>query len=307
MELKSKLKSELIPDLTGKVVIITGGNSGIGLETGKVLVKNNATVILACRNISKFHESAKNLSNKKKLYFISPLNLSNLKSIDFFSNKFNKEFNQLDILINNAGVMNTPFEKTVQGVEIQFGINHLGHYALCGQLLDSLIKTDKSRVVNVSSILANDAIFDPSKIYSEDNYDKKTAYKFSKLANLYFSIELDRQFKKNNLNCISVTAHPGYSKSNLQRHSKGLLRKLHIFYTTNRHGQSAKMGALPILRAATEIGLTGKEYFYPDSNNGLKGFPIVGKYPEIALNEQNAKELWSLSEKLTNIKYDFKL
>ena len=304
MELKSKWTSELIPDLTGKVVVITGANSGIGLETAKVLSNKNATVILGCRSLYKFQESTKKISNRNKLHFISSLDLSDFDSIELFSNEFKKEFNQLDILINNAGVMNTPFEKTNRGIELHFGTNHLGHYALTGQLLDLLLKTNKSRVVNVSSIAAHDALFDTSGIYSGENYDKKVAYKFSKLANLYFSLELDRRFKKNNLTCVSVTAHPGYSKSNLQRHSKGLLRKLHVLYTLSRYGQSTRFGALPILRASIEPNLLGSEYFYPNSSNGLTGFPIVGKYPEIALNEENAKTLWKLSENITNINYN---
>ena len=304
MELKSNWTSELIPDLTGKVVIITGGNSGIGLETVKVLSNKNATVILCCRSISKFQESVKRLSKKNKLHFISPLDLADLNSIELFSNEFKKEFNRLDILINNAGVMNTPFEKTNQGIELQFGTNHLGHYALCGQLLNLLLKTNKSRVVNVSSIAADDALFDTSRLYSAEKYDKKTAYKFSKLANLYFSLELDRRFKRNNLHCISVAAHPGYSRSNLQRHSKRFIRKLHDLYTTSRYGQKTKSGALPILRASTEPNLVGSEYFYPNSFNGLTGFPIPGKYPEIALNEENANTLWKLSENITNINFN---
>lgn len=307
MELESHWTSELIPDLTGKVVVITGGNSGIGLETVKVLANKNATVVVCCRSISKFRESLRKVSAKNKLHFISALDLTDLHSVELFSNEFKKEFNQLDVLINNAGVMNAPFELTNQGIELQFGTNHLGHYALCGHLLDVLMKTKKSRVVNVSSIAAHDAVFDTTGIYSGEKYDKKTAYKLSKLSNLYFSLELDRQFRKNDRDCISVAAHPGYSKSNLQRHSKGLLRKLHIFYTTNRYGQSTTSGALPILRASTELNLSGSEYFYPNSFNGLKGFPISGKYPEIALNEKNANTLWKLSEEITNIKYNFTL
>jgi NAD(P)-dependent dehydrogenase (short-subunit alcohol dehydrogenase family) len=307
MDPKSQWTSESIPDLSSKVVIITGANSGLGLETARVLVKKNATVILACKTKLKFQETARLIAPNKNLSFISPLDLSDPDSIKGFVNVFKKSFDRLDILINNAGIMNVPFEKTSLGLESQFAVNHLGHYALCGQLLDLIIKTKKSRVVNVSSIVAAEASFDTSNVFSEINYDTKAAYRYSKLANLYFSRELDRKFKENKCDCISVCAHPGYAKSNLQRHSKGLLRKLHILYTTNRYGQSTRMGALSILRASTEQDLNGNEYFHPNSENQLTGIPIAGQYPKLAMDEKNALDLWNLSERITNIHYNFKL
>lgn len=305
METALKWTSRHIPDLSAKVVLITGACSGIGLETAKALAAHRATVVVACKSFLRYQEAFSRMPDGHKPLFIAPLDLSDLSSIHRFVNAFKQKYRQLHILIHNAGVMNVPYEKTAQGVDIQFVINHLGHFALCGKLMDVLLKTPGSRVVNVSSISAHDAVFEPENIYAEENYDRIKAYKFSKLANLYFSLELDRRFKQHHLNCIAVAAHPGYSKTDLQRHSKGLLRRLHILYTTTRYGQSAKAGALPILRAATEPHLSGKEYFYPDSPNGLKGFPIKGHYPEIALNEENARILWDLSERLTNTNYSF--
>ncbi len=305
MTLKSDWTSESIPDLNGKTILITGASSGIGLEATRALLDKNATVVLACRNRIRFEQAIKTLRNKKRAYFVAPLDLSNLISIENFANEFKKSFRQLHVLINNAGVMNTPFERTLLGVNIQFGVNHLGHYALCGHLLNNLLQTSGSRIVNVSSIAAAESQFDLANIYSAEKYEKNAAYRLSKLANLYFSLELNERFIQNKLPCISVSAHPGYAKSNLQRHSKGLLRKLHILYTIARYGQSAKAGALSILRAATETSLNGGEYFYPGSANGLKGVPVAGVYPPIALNDEYRKMLWVLSEELTTIKYHF--
>jgi NAD(P)-dependent dehydrogenase (short-subunit alcohol dehydrogenase family) len=299
-------KKVRIPDLTGKVILITGGSSGIGREAGAVLAEKNATVILACRDHLKFDQAVKGLPNKHNIHFIAPLDLADRTSIETFATAFKKEFHRLDVLVNNAGIMNAPSAPALCGVENQFGVNHLGHFLLCGLLLEVLTSTQHSRVINVASCSAHDAVFDPSLVFSKEESKRIVAYKFSKLANLYFTYELDEQFKKNSTSSICLAVHPGYVKTRLQRHTKGILRKLHVRYTQWRFAQNAASGVLPILRAATEEKVSGKSYFYPDAPNGLSGNPIIGVLPEIACNESNAKEIWRLSEDLLNFTYTFK-
>lgn len=296
-----------IADLSGKLIMITGAGSGIGLETAKVLISKNADVIFATRENPKEVFKKLNSEYKKRAHFIGPLNLSDIRSIEIFTTCFNKNFNKLDILINNAGVMNPPYVKTHQGFELQFGTNHLGHFALNGLLIKHLIAAPGSRIVTVSSSTANDAEIDFNNLNAEKGYDKKIAYKQSKLANMYFFLELERKLKKHNIDCISAGAHPGYAKSNLQRYSTGFLRKLHVVYTLQKYGQSEKMGALPILRAATEEKIEGGAYIGPSSANGLKGFPAHTTVPEIANNLEIATQLWAISEKMTGIKYNFNI
>lgn len=291
-----------ISDLSGKIVVITGASSGLGYETAQVLLERNAIVVTGCSS-NKAEVVLKTLSekHKNKLHIISSLDLSDLSSIENFSRAFKNNFDRLDVLINNAGVMNIPYCETKQGFEMQLGVNHLAHFALVGYLAGVLQVSPKSRVVTVSSIAAHDAppdVLDPGRVY-----DKKLAYKGSKLCNLYFSLELDRRFKEHKIDCISLAAHPGYARSNLQRHSTGMLRRLHVAYTLMRFGQSGRMGALPILRAATEKDLQGKEYFYPDSANSLTGFPISGNFPAIAMDPDRAKRVWEMSGQLTGVNY----
>lgn len=295
-----------IPDFSGKVILITGGSSGIGREAGIVLAEKNATVILASRDEIRFQQAVKGLSYKNNIHFIAPLDLSDRISIENFAKDFKKVFNRLDVLINNAGIMNSPYEPSICGVENQFGVNHLGHFFLCGCLLDVIMNTANSRVINVSSISAHDAVYDPSLIHSNDPNERISAYKFSKLASLYFTNELDKRFKQNGIPSISLAVHPGYVKTGLQRHTKGVLRKLHVYYTQWRYAQKPSSGALPILRASTEEMVLGNSYIFPGAQDGLSGSPIIDELPEIAKNERNAKEIWDLSEELLNFTFIFK-
>lgn len=306
MEKQISWTSAAIPDLLGKVVIVTGANSGIGFEAAKVLGEKNADVIFGCQDPIKAKQAiAKlNLKIKNKFHFIAPLNLADISSVKKFAETFQKKYSRLDILINNAGVMSPPYAKTVQGFELQFGVNHLGHFALCGYLLKSLAGTDGSRIVTVSSMAANNGILDLNNLNSEKHYNKNIAYKQSKLANLYFHVELNRYLKHNEISSSSVAAHPGYTRSNLQRHTVGILRKLHVLYTKYRFAQNTKMGTLPILRAATEKELTGNDYFGPDSVDELKGYPVRIELPESIQNIEIAKRLWQRSEELTGVYYN---
>jgi NAD(P)-dependent dehydrogenase (short-subunit alcohol dehydrogenase family) len=305
MQLDSKWNETEIPDLSGRLVLVTGGNSGLGLETARVLLSKRATVVIGCKSQAKFEKAYSFLSSPQNLYFVSPLDLSDLESVDKFTSIFKSQYSQLDILINNAGIMNVPLSQTEAGVEMHFATNHLGHFVLTGKLLELLKHTKSARVVTVSSMAAHDVEYNISIPRSTENYHWEIAYKYSKLANLFFTLELNRRFNANGMGNIAVAAHPGYVRTRLQRYSKGWLRKLHITYTKWRFAQGVKEGAWPILRASTEAGLHGGEYFYPNTKNGLKGLPMKGSFPENARNELNAIELWDKSEEWS--KFNFNL
>lgn len=291
-----------IADQSGKTILITGGNSGIGLEAARVLSMKNAEVILTARSEKNGVAAVAFIKDKNPDAKVSwmILDLADLDSVRAFSVAFHEKYTRLDILINNAGVMYPPSrEETKQHFELQFGTNHLGHYALTALLLDLLKATPGSRVTTQSSIahtmLSN---LDLQDLNWEKSYNRTKAYSQSKLANLLFTYELDRQLKKLGLNVIANAAHPGVTNTNLFKTSGfGALTK----YFTQR----VELGALPILRAATEPGLKGSEYVGPKGLGGFRGYPIHVKSTPASHNELLAKELWAVSEQLTKVAYKF--
>lgn len=291
-----------IPDLTGKIAIVTGANSGIGLEETRTFVRHGATVIMACRNLTKAQTAKDELmaDNPQAKLELMELNLADLNSVRLFVDTFAKQNGRLDILCNNAGVMAIPKHfKTADGFEMQFGTNHLGHFALTGLLLSLIKQTPEARIINVSSLAHNMGKFDPDNLAAEKGYNKNGAYGLSKLSNLLFTYELQRRLTANNINAISVASHPGWTATNLQKHSK-------VFSFGNvLLAQNAEMGALPTIMAAVDPAVKGSEYYGPDGWFGMRGMPAKVKSNGASHNEADARELWSISESLTDVKFNF--
>lgn len=291
-----------IPNLTGKITIVTGANSGIGLETTRAFAANGATVVMACRNLEKAQSAASEIHNtnpKAKLDLLE-LDLASLESVRKFADDFSAKYDRLDILANNAGVMALPeHHKTADGFEMQFGTNHLGHFALTGLLLPLIRKTAGARVVTVSSQAHNWGKFDPENMNAEKGYQKMGAYGLAKLSNLLFTYELQRRFEQFNIDAIAIAAHPGWTATNLQKYSS-------LFMFGNKFfAQSPPMGALPTIRAAVADDVEGSDYYGPKNWGGWRGQAVKVESNAAAHNEADAQALWEVSEKLTAVQYNF--
>ena len=300
-----------IPDQQGKLVIITGGNSGIGYEAGLALVGKNAKVILAVRNLEKGKETAQDIRKKypQAQVEVMALDLSDLKSVRAFVTEFLGKYDHLDILINNAGVMALPKRKTADGFEMQFGTNHLGHFALTGQLLPILKKTANARVITVSSGVHVSGEIHFDDLQWEKTYDRWGAYAQSKLANLLFAYELQRKLDQAGIKLISAACHPGYAATNLQAagpQMEGSIVSLWMMKISNALiAQKQDMGALPTLFAATAPNVNGCDYIGPTSLGGMRGYPDKVFSNSKSYDETLAKRLWEVSEELTGVKYVF--
>ncbi len=297
-----KWNDENILDQKGKVAIVTGSSSGIGYEAARVLANQQASVIIAVRNLEKGRAAAEKIlgQNKEADVTVLELDLANLESVAKFAENFKKNYSRLDLLINNAGVMIPPYSKTADGFELQFGTNHLGHFALTAQLLEVLLNTKGARIVNVSSSAHKAGKLDFDDLnWEKRSYSAWRAYGDSKIANLYFTFELDRKLKENNLDTLTTAAHPGWTSTELQR-NMGVLEFLNGIFA-----QDISMGALPTLRAATEADLTGAEYFGPGGFMEIRGYPVRVKSNQLSKDEAIAKRLWKISEDLTGVKFEF--
>ena len=292
---------ENIPDLTNKVAIVTGANSGIGFATSHALSSKGARVILACRTLENGQQAIEKIKKQEPESELETmkLDLADLKSVEKFSNEFKSKYNKLNILINNAGVMKTPYQLTTDGFELQFATNHLGHFALTGRLLSLIKNTPKSRIVTLSSGGHKFAKMDFSNLQGEKKYNAQGAYSQSKLANLLFTYELQRRLEKANLETIAVAAHPGWTVTKLQKHWL-LLRLLNPII-----GQKPDKGALPTLYAATASEVKGGDYYGPSGIQELRGYPKKVKSSKLSYDESLAKQLWEISEELTGVKYFF--
>ncbi|MFW9928932.1 MAG: oxidoreductase [Candidatus Thorarchaeota archaeon] len=290
----SKWTVEDIPDLTEKIAVVTGANSGIGYETALTLARKGAKVILACRDKSKgnnaIHLINQEISKAKIELMI--LDLSDLASVQHFSDEFINNYKNLDILINNAGIMRGAFKKSVDGYELQFATNHLGHFALTTYLFDYIINTSHARVVTVSSWGHHFGKIDFDNLNGEKKYNPGSAYGQSKLANLLFTYELQRRFERAGANAISVAAHPGWTKTNLPKHWM-MVRLLNPII-----GQKPKMGSLPVLYAATSPEVKGGDYYGPGKWKGLRGYPIKMQSSNLSYDTSLAERLWTTSEEL---------
>jgi len=303
MKGNKKWSSADIPDLKGSIVLITGANSGLGYHEARAVAEKGATVIMGCRDRAKGEEAVRKIKEAvpgAKLVLMH-LDLASLKSIHSFAVEFKKRYNRLDILINNAGLMAPPYGTTKDGFELQIGTNHFGHFALTGLLLDRILKTPGSRVVSVSSLAHRMGRMNFDDIHSQKNYSRWSAYAQSKLANLLFIYELDRRLKKARSGAIAVAAHPGYSSTNLQRSTR-------FFSTFNPIlAQSAAMGALPVLYAATEEHVRGGEFYGPDGFFEMRGYPRKTDSNAQSHDKTAAARLWDASEKATGVKYLFSM
>lgn len=287
--------------LTGKKVVITGANSGIGYETAMALATRGAHIILAVRNKEKGNQAIADLKADKPDLSVQMmlLDLADLQSIRDFTETYTAQFDSLDILINNAGVMMPPLSKTRDGIELQFGSNHLGHFALTGLLLPLLKQTKGSRVVTVSSLAHRGASIDFDNLDGSKGYKAFKFYGQSKLANLLFAKELDNRLKSNGIETLSIACHPGVSSTNLFKSGGKWLRPL--VKVANRFFQPASMGALPSIYAATETSLVGGEYIGPDGKGNRSGYPAIEHPANGVYNEDTMKKLWDVSEQLTGI------
>ncbi len=298
---QAKWDASRIADQTGRVVIVTGSTSGIGKETARVLAKKNGTVILAVRNVKKGEGVVSEIRGEHAAADVSvrELDLSSLESVQAFAARFNRDYDRLDLLINNAGIMMCPYCKTRDGFEIQMGTNHLGHFALTGLLMPLLKATEGSRIVALSSSAHALGNIDLSDLNWETrNYNTQRAYGDSKLANLYFTYELARRLESNGNNPRVTAAHPGWTATDLQRHV-GFMRFLNTFFA-----QSVEMGALPTLRAAFDDGAKQGDFFGPEGIFHMRGYPVAHDSSRLSHDRELAKRLWDTSEELTNVRFD---
>jgi len=297
---------EDIPDLSGKVVIVTGANSGIGLEASRELARKGAEVVMACRTQDKAVAAMQQIQEdipQAMLEYIH-LDLADLASVKMFAADFKSRYDRLDVLLNNAGIMMVPYRKTADGFESQFGTNHLGHFALTGSLIGLILKTPGARVVNISSNAhyAGEMDFDNLQ-YVDGGYNPTAAYNRSKLANLLFTYELQRRFESKGAEALALAAHPGIAATGLADHFLGGKLSGLIQGIMKVLFQSAKMGALPGLRAATDPQAEGGNYYGPGGKGERSGYPVVVSSNEASHNQQDAAMLWKVSEDLTGVKY----
>jgi NAD(P)-dependent dehydrogenase (short-subunit alcohol dehydrogenase family) len=296
---KHNWTAEQLGDQTGRVAIVTGSNSGIGFETARVLAAKGATVVMACRSLDKANPKADEIrgAHPNANVEVMELDLSDLDSVRRFAEAFRAKHSRIDLLINNAGIMVPPYGKTAQGFETQFGVNHLGHFALTGSLLDLITSTPGSRIVTVSSVAHYMGAIHFSDLNWEKGYKAQPAYGQSKLANLLFTYELQRRLAAAGKDTLAVAAHPGWTETNLQEHA-GAIRFLNRFFA-----QGPPMGALPTLYAATEPGVNGAEYYGPSGFMEMNGSPKKVKSNKRSHDQNVAERLWNISEDLTGVHF----
>jgi NAD(P)-dependent dehydrogenase (short-subunit alcohol dehydrogenase family) len=299
---------EDIPDQRGRTAIVTGGNSGLGRIAARELARHGARVVIASRDNAKSAEAARAIvaAFPSSTVDAAQLDLANLASIRAFADRIRTDHDRIDLLVNNAGVMAAPFRRTADGFELQFGTNHLGHFALTGLLLPRLYGRPDARVVTVSSNNHKGGRIQFDDLQGEHDYSRWGAYAQSKLANLLFAFELDRRLRAAGWPLISVAAHPGYSATNLQLSGPPLHERLAMRVSNRLFAQSAEMGALPLLYAATAPGLEGGSYVGPDGRGEMRGHPTLVQATTRAHDEEAARRLWDVSEELTGVRYDFR-
>lgn len=297
-----------LPDLSGRRAIITGANSGIGYEAARELALHGSALTLAVRNEDKGLAAAAVIRREypKSDIEVMALDLASLASIRQFAAVFQKRHERLSLLINNAGVMAVPYSKTVDGFERQFGTNHLGHFALTGLLLPTLLAAPGGRVVTVASAAHAGGKIDFDNLDGSKQYHRWAFYSQSKLANVLFAYELQRRLAAHRLSAISVACHPGFAATNLTAAGMGSRRKWIgqlVGGIANLMAQSAAMGALPTLYAATAADLTGGEYIGPTGRGGMRGYPGEVKSSQRSHDTEAANRLWLVSETLTDVHY----
>ncbi|WYP26834.1 oxidoreductase [Alkalihalobacillus sp. FSL W8-0930] len=289
-----------------KIVIITGANSGLGLETAKHFAGQGNQVILAVRNTEKGKKAKEEILNvyPEATIQVHSLDLSKLQSVREFAETISSQVEVIDLLINNAGVMMPPYSLTEDGFELQFASNHLGHFALTGLLLPLLEKGEASRVVTLTSIAHRNGAIQFENLHGMSGYKSFVFYGQSKLANILFAKELDNRLKTYHYKTISVAAHPGISSTNLFT----LGKKKTPWYVKpflKLVSQPAEKGALPTIMAATDKSLLGGELIGPDGAGGRKGNPTIEEPKKGIYDDSRMEKLWDISEELTEVKYPF--
>ena len=287
-----------IPDQTGRTAVVTGANTGLGYETAAALARRGAGVVLAVRNLDKGKAAADLITraNPGADVSVQELDLTSLASIESAADQLRATHDRIDLLINNAGVMMTPKANTQDGFELQFGTNHLGHFAFTGRLLDRLLETPGSRVVTISSLGHRFGRIRFDDLAAERSYSRAAAYGQSKLANLLFTYELQRRL--NGTGTIATAAHPGGSSSELDRYLPTVLQ-----LAFRPISQNTEMGALPTLRAATDPDVSGGQYLGPG------GFAEMGGHPKVVASNRRShdvevqRRLWAVSEDLTGVTF----
>jgi NAD(P)-dependent dehydrogenase (short-subunit alcohol dehydrogenase family) len=297
-----------MPDLSGKTIVVTGGNS---YEAAMEFARKRAEVILACRDLGKARTAAAQITSSASgaKVDVMELDLSNLASVRGFSDAFHLQHQALHVLCNNAGVMAIPYRQTADGFEMQFGTNHLGHFALTGLLLDRLIATEGARVVNVASGAHRMGKIRFDDLQWKNGYRKWMAYGQSKLANLLFTLELQRKVDAAGKKLLCVACHPGYAATNLQAVGPKMSGSSVMEYLSEAGNrllaQSAAMGALPTEYAAVAADVHGGDYIGPDGMAELWGNPVRVGRSAAAQDAAAASRLWDVSEQLTNVHYTF--
>jgi NAD(P)-dependent dehydrogenase (short-subunit alcohol dehydrogenase family) len=297
--------ADRMPDQSGRTAVVTGANSGLGLITARELARKGALVVLACRNLEKGRAALAQVSAAAAgpEPELEELDLASLDSVRGFAERFKERHGGLDLLINNAGVMAPPRRHTADGFELQFGTNHLGHFALTGLLLPLMEGREDARVVTLSSNAhktVRGIAFD--NLNGDRRYFRWNAYGQSKLANLLFALELDRRLRARDSTVKSLAAHPGYSATNLQSAAAPLVDRLVMKVGNAVVAQSDEMGALPVLYAATEPGLEGGTYAGPDGRGEHRGHPKVVRPNRTARDPDTARRLWDVSADLTGVR-----
>ncbi|MEU6573453.1 SDR family NAD(P)-dependent oxidoreductase [Streptomyces sp. NPDC046805] len=293
-----------IPRQDGRVAVVTGANSGLGLQTARALAEHGAHVVLAVRNLDKGRQAIARVADRAPGAKLSlqRLDLASLESVRTAADELHAAYPKIDLLINNAGVMYTPRQKTQDGFDMQFGVNHLGHFALTGLLLDLLLPVPGSRVVTVSSQghrIQADIHFDDLQF--DRSYKRIAAYGQAKLANLMFTYELQRRLASHDTT-IATAAHPGGAATELGRNMPAPLRAITTLLMP-LISQSAAMGALPTLRAATDPAVTGGQYYGPSGIGETQGHPKVVASSAKSHDAAVQQRLWTVSEELTDVKF----
>jgi NAD(P)-dependent dehydrogenase (short-subunit alcohol dehydrogenase family) len=288
-----------IPSQRGRVAVVTGANTGLGFETARALADHGATVVLAVRDMEKGKKAAAHMTGDVT---VQELDLTSLESIRLAAADLHGTLPGIDLLINNAGVMYTPRQTTRDGFELQFGTNHLGHFAFTGLVLDLLLPVGGSRVVTVSSVAHHiQATIHFDDLQWERSYSRIAAYGQAKLANLMFTYELQRRLTPHGTT-IAAAAHPGLADTDLMRNSPAAMRLINPLIAPLM-SQKPEMGALPTLRAATDPAVLGGQYYGPDRMGGYRGHPqVVASSPE-SYDVTVQQRLWTVSENLTGVKF----
>lgn len=297
-----------IGDLTGRTAVVTGGSSGIGAETVRMLAEHGARVLLTSRDRARGETVAARLGGRAEVVVAD---LADLGAVADAAAAVHERVERLDLLVNNAGVMATPFARTVDGFERQLATNHLGHFALTARLLDLLLAAPAPRVVTVSSGLHRGAHIDLDDLDATRGYQPWRAYGQSKLANLLFTLELQRRSDDADAGLLATAAHPGYTATNLQttgpRAARNPVGRAAIRLMTAVVGQDAATGALPTLRAATDPEAVGAAYYGPSQLGEMRGPPVPVGRSDAALDPETARRLWDASAERTGVEPTFPL